>query len=395
MGSFEPVTGEGACAGIRVLDLSRLLPGPYCSLLLADMGAEVLKIEEPRGGDWLRWMPPMTGSMSRIFAAINRGKKSVALDLKTAEGVAAFRALVATADVVLESFRPGVMDRLGIGASTLLEWNPRLIYCAISGYGQTGTHAHRAGHDINYLALSGLLAHNGAAGADPVVPGFQAADIAGGSYVGAMRICAALFERERTGKGGMLDVSLTRGAAGLAAVSALESLANGVEEPRGEGLLAGSRACYRVYSTQDGGHMALGALEPVFWARFCEAVERPDWLSRQMEVGEVAKEFIAEVSALFKTRTRAEWEALFAPIDACCEPVLSLLESLDHPAVTGGTSLRFEVEDAEGNPFEQLRTPVLDPERTSGVTPAPALGEHTELVLSTLALTPGESPEDV
>jgi len=390
----ETVRGEGACAGIRVLDLSRLLPGPLCSLLLADMGAEVIKIEDPRGGDWLRWMPPMTGSMSRVFAGLNRDKLSVALDLKKPEDVESFRALAAEADVVIESFRPGVMDRLGVGPESLLAANPRLIYCAITGYGQTGPHAHRAGHDINFLALSGLLAHNGVQGGDPVVPGFQGADIGGGTYLAAMRILAALLERERTGRGAMLDVSMTRGAAGLATLSALEALANDAEEARGEGLLAGSRACYRTYATKDGQYMALGALEPVFWGRFCEAAGRPDWVSRQMEVGEEGAALVQEVSALFRTKTREEWVALFEPLDLCCEPVLSLLESMEHPAVTGGGSARFLVKDGEGNEFEMLRTALLSEGAAAHATPAPGLGEHTKAVLSALGQATGGEPED-
>jgi crotonobetainyl-CoA:carnitine CoA-transferase CaiB-like acyl-CoA transferase len=183
----------------------------------------------------------------------------------------------------------------------------------------------------------------------------------------------------------MIDVSMTRGAAGLASLSALETLANGAEEPRGEGLLAGSRACYRTYATKDDQHMALGALEPVFWGRFCSAVDREDWVPRQMEIGESGAALMEEVGALFRTRTRCEWVEFLQPLDVCCEPVLSLLESMEHPAVTGGPSLRFTVHDAEGNTFEQLRTPVLDPDRTGTLAPAPALGEHTDDVLATIS----------
>jgi len=350
-------------------------------MMMADLGADVIKVEDPRGGDYLRWMPPQKNGVSQMFAALNRGKRSITLDLKTPKGIEAFLALAEKADVVLESFRPGVMDRLGCGWKTLSELNPRLIYCAITGFGQEGPYASRAGHDINFLAVSGLLGQIVRRGEKPVIPGFQIADVAGGAYVAAGRMMAALYSREKTGAGAFLDVSMTRGAAGLMMMTSAEALGSETLPEPGTALLSGGRAFYNVYECAGGGYMALGAIEPKFWAAFCQAVGQDGWISRHLHVGEEGEQLTRDLTALFKTRTRDEWEDVFSDVDACCEPVLEMDEAPGHQAMSGADAYQFTL-DAEGdNASLQFLSPVLSEERGRKLTPAPGQGEHTREVL--------------
>ena len=248
-----------------------LVPGPFCTLLLADMAADVIKVEDTRGGDYARYYPPMVGDFGAFFASVNRNKRSITLNLKSAEGVEIARKLAAESDVVIESFRPGVMANLGVGYDDLKAVNPSLVYCSISGYGQTGPFAKRAGHDLNYMAHAGLLDQNGAT--SPNVPGFQLADIAGGALYAALGITSALFRRERTGVGAHLDISMTEGALSLA-IPALATISAGGEAPRGQGMLTGGIAAYNVYETRDERYLAVGSLEPKFWAGFVQAIAR-------------------------------------------------------------------------------------------------------------------------
>lgn len=365
--------------GIRVLDLSRLLPGPYCSLVLSDLGADVVKIEDPEGGDYLRYMPPVVNGVGAMFSALNRGKRSVVLSLKTELGRKTFFRLVETADVVLETFRPGVMDRLGCGHAAVLERNPQVVYCSISGYGQEGPYAARAGHDINYIALAGLLGQNGTRLGEPAVPNFQAADIAGGAWVAATRIVAALFARQAGAAGAFLDVSMTEGVASLVTAAMAAVVAGAPEPGRGEDTLSGGRACYATYRTKDGGFMALGALEPKFWRAFCKVVSRPDWEARQFETGELGVQLKAEVSALFATHNRSEWEKIFEGVDVCCEPVLTLAEAVSHPAVN--RSKRVDSGETGASLAPHIGTPVSNGGRLVPAGSAPALGQHTQEVL--------------
>lgn len=316
--------------GTRVLDLTRLLPGPFCTLLLADMGADVIKVEDTRGGDYARHYPPVDDDgVGAFFASINRNKRSIALDLKTPEGVAFFEKMAREADVVIESFRPGVMDRLGIGWDRLTVLNPGLVYCAISGFGQTGPLRDVAGHDIGYLSLSGMLSLNGRADGGPVVPGFQLADIGGGALYAALGITSALLRRERSGEGAFLDISMTEGALsfGLPAFASV-----GADEPpaRGESMLGGGIAAYNVYETSDGRHLAVGALEPKFWMPFVAALGLEEIVADGHDVapdGGVPRQKIAEVIA---TKSFDEWNAFFAELDVCVEPILTPAEVLEH-----------------------------------------------------------------
>jgi alpha-methylacyl-CoA racemase len=341
--------------GIRVLDLTRLLPGAFCTLQLADMGAEVIKVEEPGSGDYMRWTPPLVNGQSALFDALNRDKKSIALDLKKPDGRDALLRLVDTADVLVEGNRPGVMDRLGLGWAALHERNPRLVMCSITGYGQDGPYASRAGHDLNYMAIAGALGLNGPRDGPPFPLSVQAADIGGGGMQAAVAILGALVGVQRGGEGRHLDVAMTDGAVSWLAL-AFAARRAGERVARGDQRLGGRYACYRVYACKDGRYYSVGALEPKFWMALCEALERPDLIERQYSED---LETQREVERIFAARTRDEWEDVLSKVDACCEPVLDLDEVATHPQVAARRVL----------------------EKTGR---APRLGEHTEEILKAL-----------
>lgn len=370
-------------AGVRVLDLTRLLPGGYASQMLADLGADVIKVEDLRGGDYSRDMPPLFDEMGMgiYYLATNRSKRSIALDLKNLLGAATFRRLAAQADVVLESFRPGVMDRLGLGYETLRQDNPRLIYCAISGYGQDGPYRLRAGHDLNYAGYGGLVHHNRRGNAPPVMPATQFNDVAGGALMAVIGILAALIGRAQDGAGRFVDAAMLEGGMALMPLLAAITLNTGQEPAPGEAPLQGALPCYNIYETSDGKYVTLAALEPQFWANFCRLVDRPDLLPLHMPVdADERQRAISEVRDLFITRTRDEWLALLADEDVCFGPVNSLAEAFADPHIQG----RGMVEDVPvgaGRTFQALRLiPRLSDVATTPGRP-PALGEHTIAVL--------------
>lgn len=373
-------------SGIRVLDLSRLLPGPFCSLLLADLGAEVLKVEDTGLGDYMRWTPPYVGGeelqkqgvASAQFLALNRNKRAMRLDLKNDRAREVFIRLARDYDVLLESFRPGVLDKLGVGYEQLREENAGLIYCAISGYGQDGPLRDRAGHDMNYLARNGLLALSGDAGGAPVQAAGQIADLGGGGEMAAVAILAALVERARTGKGRMLDVSMTDGALSWLAMPAARALAGEAPKRRGDVELAGSWICYRPYAAADG-WVALGAIEPKFWQAFCVGVERDDLVGQQFEPPGSAAH--AAVEAIFRERTREQWVEFAAQHDCCLEPVLELAEALDSDLIAE-REMVLELDQPGAGAVRQLASPIkIDGVRPARAEPAPAAGEHTDAVL--------------
>ncbi|HEX4448373.1 MAG TPA: CaiB/BaiF CoA-transferase family protein [Polyangiaceae bacterium] len=360
--------------GIRVLDLSRLLPGPFASLVLADLGAQVDKIEDPDGGDYLRVMPPMQGDTSSMFLALNRNKRSACLDLKKEGGRQALLALARRYDVVLEQFRPGVLDRLGLGHRLLLETNPRLVVCALTGYGQDGPLAKRAGHDLNYLARAGVLGMCGPADGPPQVPGFQLADIGGGLWCVA-GILAALQRRSATGEGSVVDVSMLESSMAFA-FSGFGQLFGGSGPPRGAGLLTGGLALYGTYATRDGRFVTLAALEPKFWLAFCAGAGlEPDMGA--LFPGPHQGELKAKLRALFVSRTRAEWEAFGRQHDCCLEPVLEP-EELEGDEQLRARGAFFEIDSPWGR-LQQLRTPLTEPGAEH--TPPPRQGEHTDAIL--------------
>lgn len=378
-------TAAPALAGIRVLDLSRLLPGPFLTMVLADMGADVVKVEDPRLGDYMRAIPPARGGIGGRFLAVNRDKRSVALDLKSPAGRDAFLRLVDRADVVVESFRPGVMDKLGVGWSVLSARNARVVLCSISGYGRDGPFRDRAGHDLNYIGLAGVLAMTGPRGGAPQMPGVQIADLAGGALWGAVGILGALVGRAMTGRGTHLDISMTEGAMALLAAE-LGNLDCGARPTRGTESLNGGLACYGVYRTKDGRYLSVGALEPKFWLAFNEAIGRKGDMGELVLPPEGQERVRAEVQAILETKTRAEWEAVFATKDACCEPVLEPEELAGHP-LHRTRRMFFTLEHPQLGPIGQLRTPVGRPEARRA---APRLGEHTEEVLREAGLTDEE-----
>jgi alpha-methylacyl-CoA racemase len=381
-------------AGLKVLDLSRLLPGGFCSLLLADLGAEVLKVEDTGMGDYIRWSPPYVegaadSAKSALFLSLNRNKRSIRIDLKSEGGREVLLRLAREHDVLLESFRPGVLDRLGVGYGRLQQENRGLVYCAITGYGQTGPKRDAAGHDMNYLALGGLFGLTGEPDGPPIQAAGQIADLGGGALMAAVGILAALRERDRSGEGQVVDVSMFDGALSWLAMIAAQALAEGAKPQRGLLSLSGRFLCYRPYECSDG-WVALGALEPKFWQAWCRGAGREDLIERQFEPP--GSDAHREVEAVFASRTRAEWEAFAAEHDCCLEPVLELDEALeselvraremvvelDQPGATAPVRLL-------GLPIKLGRTPG-DPRRA----PGPALGEHTDAVLAQIGYTAGE-----
>ena len=370
-------------SGIRILDLTRLLPGAYASQILADFGADVIKVEEPGSGDYGRFMPPHgPGGMSLYFTAINRNKRSITLNLKTEEGREVFLRLARDADVVLESFRPGVMERLGLGYERLKEAQPGIIYCAISGYGQDGPYHLRAGHDLNYAGYAGLLHYNRGAHSEPAMPATQLGDLAGGSYMAVMGILAAVVGRTKTGEGRKIDVSMTEGVMSLLPLVASAYLNTGKAPRPGHSALDGGLPCYNIYETKDGKHVTLAALEPKFWHTFCTHIGHLELLPFHLPVGPGEREEAMEaLRAIFKTRTRDEWVAELGEIDACVGPVYSIDEALnDRHAQARGETV------TSGKGEERLHTLRSFP-RISGVEDErryapPGMGEQTgELLL--------------
>jgi alpha-methylacyl-CoA racemase len=374
--------------GVRVLDLSRLLPGGFCSLLLADFGADVVKVEDTGMGDYVRWAAPYyegadDSAKSALFLALNRGKRSIRLNLKSDGGREVLLSAVREADVVLESFRPGVLDRLGVGYDAMRAVNPAIIYCAITGYGQGGPHRDRSGHDMNYLGLVGLLGLTGEAGGPPVQSAGQIADLGGGALMAAFGILAALRERDRSGEGQIVDVSMADGALSWLAMVAARYLAEDVVPRRGALELAGGLVCYRPYACADG-WVTLGALEPKFWQAWCRGVGREDLVAEQF--AGPGSEAHREVEAIFAARTREQWRAFASEHDCCLEPVLDLDEALESD-LSRARQMVVELDQPGAmRPVRLLGVPVKL-SRTPGDAnraPGPALGEHTREVLVAL-----------
>lgn len=360
---------------MRVLDLSRLFPGPYCSRILADFGFEVIKVELPGGGDWSRHVPPLDPESGEglLFRALNRGKKSLTLDLKSGRGRAVFLRLVATADVLLESFRPGVMERLGLGYEVLAGANPHLVYCSLSGYGPIGPYRARAGHDLNYQGLAGLIHLSGRRDGPPAMPGAPVADLSGALWA-AVGILLALLDRQQTGRGQRVDGSLLGGALACMTLPLTRHL-GGRPMERGASDLNGGAVCYNLYETADGGYVTLSALEPEFWAVFCMAAGCQELLGAQYAPAVPGEPAYETLCALFRTRTREEWAGALAGVDACCEPVYDVGEALESAPVRALDML------AGGSLLPPIRLSA-QAERAAG--PAPTLGQHTGAVLAEL-----------
>jgi crotonobetainyl-CoA:carnitine CoA-transferase CaiB-like acyl-CoA transferase len=362
--------------GVTILDLTRLLPGGFCTLILADLGADVIKIEEPGRGDYLRAFPPLGKTQSALFTALNRGKRSLVLDLKAAAGRAVLLDLARRADVLIEGFRPGVLARLGLTTELLHADNQRLIICSISGYGQRGPLRDRVGHDLNYLGYAGalpLFAPRG--GGRPIVPGVQLADLGGGALIAALGILAALIERDRTGCGRVLDISMTDAVLHWLAAYAAEFWATGDVPVGGRGPLSGGYACYSVYQTADQRALTVAAVEPRFWANLCRMLDREPFIAQQYAPWPEQERMFSDLDALFATRTLAAWLDFFGDAEVCVGPVRTLAEALE---ATPGR--QFTLDQPGEGALAQLGG--LFGETSS--RPAPGLGEHSDEVLSAL-----------
>jgi len=354
-------------------------------MMLGDLGAEVIKVEEPKIGDPTRHTRPLVDGQSAAFAQVNRNKKSIAIDLKQPAGRELFLKLAATADCILEQFRPGVVDRLGVGYNKVAEINPRIVYCSLTGFGQDGPHRDRSGHDLNYLALSGVLGLTTDEKGKPVIPGVQIADLAGGMIAG-FAILAALLARERTGRGQYVDVSMFDVVVSMLPIPAAHHFAVRTIAVGGKYVLSGAYPFYNVYETSDGKYMTLGALEPKFWANFCRAVGREELIARQFDEGERRDDLFKEVASIFNSRSQADWTGSMRDADCCCEPVLSLTEAFSNEQTRARELIRevgrdtSSVTDQLGFSYKLSETP---PRETR---PAPALGENTIALLDELRI---------
>jgi crotonobetainyl-CoA:carnitine CoA-transferase CaiB-like acyl-CoA transferase len=373
--------------GVRVLDLTRLLPGPMATLVLADLGARIDKLEDPSPGDYLRAMPPMRGATSAAYLALNRDKRSVVVDLKRPDGVALLRRMLPRYDVVIEGFRPGVLARLGCSHADMLAIHPGLVVCAITGYGQTGPLAKRAGHDINYLARAGVLGATGPADAPPAVSGAQMADVAGGALWSVIGILAALRARDATGRGSVVDIAMCEGSIPLAAFALAPVTVGDEAPPRGRNHLDGGIAAYNTYRTGDGRYVSLGALEPKFWVAFAGATG----LDASMEAliaGEHQGPLRERVAAVFAGRTRAEWEQFARENDCCLEPVLDASELPSDPQ-HAARGVFFPMDDGAGGTMTAFRTPV-GAGAGAAHTAARSAGADTDAVLRDAGVTDDE-----
>jgi len=370
-----------ALEGLKVLDLSMNLPGPYMTWILALMGAEVVKVENPSGGDYARALAS-GGDGSPFFAAVNRNKKSVTLNLKNPEGRRIFLELLKTYDIMVEGFRPGTMEKLGLGFESVSAVNPRLIYVSISGYGHDGPYRLRAGHDLNYISLAGITGMTGTRDGVPAIPGVQIADLAGGSLMALTGLLAAVVQRDKTGRGQFVDVSMFHGALSLATMI-FAGVDAGLDRPEaGQMTLNGRFPCYGLYRTQDRKYMSLGALEFKFWQNFCLAVGREDLMGNQFGGSDI----VVEVEKIFASRTRDQWADIMKTADACCEPVLSLEEAVESPLVQARNMLTRSEGGRRflGFPLKLSDSPPLED------VPAPDLGAHTREILAAIGLTSGQ-----
>jgi len=377
---------SGPLAGLRVLDLTRLLPGPVATMHLADLGAEVIKIEDTGAGDYARAMGPgerAAGASgdSLFFRMVNRNKKSLRLDLKQAAGVEVFMRLAKDADVIFESFRPGVVDKLGVGYDAVRQINPRIVYCAITGYGQTGPWAQLAGHDLNYLATSGLLdqigTHDGSTSGAPAIPNLQIGDLLGGALTPLLGVLAAVIGAKSTGQGSHVDVAMTDAVLAHTIFPLVTTLVYGQPAPRGADLLTGGVPCYGVYRTADERYLAVGALEPKFWQALCAAIDRSDLAPFGLATGNEGRRVKSELASLIASRPLAHWQPLFAAADCCVTPVLRLDEAMAHPQVAA----REMVVEVGG--IKQYAPPFkLSAWPWASAQPAPAAGADSEAVLA-------------
>lgn len=372
---------------VKVLDLTRLLPGAICSLYLADMGADVLKVEDTEMGDYLRWIPPMRDGRSIYFSILNRNKKSMKLNLKKDKGVKIFLKLIEKYDVVIDSFRPGVLDKLGIGYSIAKEINPKIIYCSITGFGQTGPYKDMPGHDINYIGYSGILELCGERNSPPHLLPVQLADIAGGSLSAVISILCALYSRSTSGLGCNIDISITDCTIPFLSLIFGKYFYDNILPKRGQDDLTGKFICYNVYKTKDEKYIALGALEPKFWINFCKEIKREDLIDKQFVTGDEFEKYHREVENIFLQKTQKEWEEFFKGKDVCCTPVLDLQQVVKNEHVIS----RGLILEDEKTKEKYIPCPIkFSDMEIKNRLPAPEHGEHTVEILTELGYTDEE-----
>jgi len=367
---------------IRVLDLSRLAPGPFCTMLLGDLGADVLLIEPPP--DSRAGQAPGNGQSSNAYNALGRNKRSIILNLRDESARGIFYKLVETADVVLEGFRPGVVQRLGVDYETLREKNPRIVYCSLSGYGQTGPYSKLVGHDINYISVGGALGMIGWPGQPPAIPMNIIADFAGGGLHAAYAILAALHARDRLGHGQFVDIAMSDGVLYLLAMAVSGYYASGGRVPEaGATMLNGSLPSYNVYECSDGGWISIGSLEQHFWANLCRVMGREDFIPHQFDA-EKREEIAAHFREQFKSKKRDEWFTVLQETDICAAPIYGLGEALEDPHnLARGMVIDVDHPDAGRVKQVGIGTKLSDTPGSVRVL-APAPGQHTDDVLSTL-----------
>ena len=379
-----------ALQGITVLDLARLLPGNFCTLLLADYGADVLKIEDTDRGDYGRWSPPLVRTQSAYFLGLNRNKRSMKLNLKTEEGKAIFMKLAERSDVILEGFRPGVTHRLGIDYQAVRRVNPGIVYCSISGFGQDGPCRNKVGHDINYIGIGGILGITGQRGGPPVIPAAQIADIGGGGMMAVIGILMALVHRRETGRGQYVDISMLDGVVSWLSMFASKYFADGETPERGGMRLSGQFPCYRVYRTKDDKYITIGALEPKFWENLCRVLKREELIPHQYATGKQGEEVAAQLEKIFLEKTRDEWAENLEDLEICHGPVNDFQETFSDPQVLH-RGMVLEVDHPTEGRIKQVGFPMKFSETPGRIRlPSPGYGEHTKVVLRELGYREGD-----
>ncbi len=372
---------------ITVLDLTRLLPGPLATLHLADMGANVIKIEDPNVGDYARTLGAKANANAWLFLLVNRNKRGLRLDLKQSAGREIFLTLTRKADVIVESFRPGVMDKLGVGYEAVRAANPRIVYCAITGYGQTGPYREKAGHDLNYCAYAGISEQIGTPDGTPAIPNFQIGDLLGGSLSAVMGILAAVIDAQYSGIGRYIDIAMADCALAHTLFPLISQQAFGRTLPRGQDFLSGALPCYSVYEAADGHYMAVAALEKKFWTRCCQTLQRPDLVQHHLVFGTEAHKVRTELAAIFKSQPQSHWIAIFDKVDCCVTPLLNMSEAMENAQFKAR-----EMFITTNSPLEKSVTQFAFPIKFSDFTftierEAPMPGEHSTEILSEAGFT--------
>jgi crotonobetainyl-CoA:carnitine CoA-transferase CaiB-like acyl-CoA transferase len=381
---------SGPLEGIRIIDFTRLYPGPFGTQLLGDFGAEVIKLESKDSPDYIRFFPPVFKKEGAGYMAVNRNKKSFVIDTRSEEGKELFFKLVEKSDVVVEQFRPGVIDSMGLGFKEAASRNPKIIYCSITGFGQTGPYSQIPGHDMNYMGLAGITDNIGVKDGDPVIPGIQVADVAGGGLMSVIGILSALAARERTGRGQHVDVSMFDGILPFMGMQYSAFLAGAGLPKRGDTLLAGGLICYDVYKTKDDKYITIGALEFKFWKRVCELIGKEEWVDKQFVEGDERDRIKGELKKIVAGKTRDEWMEVFRGEESMVEAVLTLDEVEKDPHALARDMI-VEMDHPTEGKVKGIGIPIkFSDTEAKEIKPPPILGEHNEEILRLIGLSDEE-----